>query len=132
MKKTRILAAIFCLLVCNLAPGKASIRLDDSSEQEVGKIVGTLLDAYDARVAHAPVRVESAKFKWEGESDEAGDFSAAVPAGSYRIYVNANGFRRFESAFLKVKANTSEMVNIHLEILTIVDTVTVKPKKKRP
>jgi hypothetical protein len=64
-------------------------------------------------------------------ADEAGDFTADVPAGTYRIYVRANGFRRFESAFLKVKSNVTDMVNIHLEVLTIIDTIPVESKKKR-
>jgi len=132
MKLMRVGTVIVCLLVCSLAPFEASVRLDESSEQEVGKIVGAILDAYDARVAHAQVRIESRKFKWEGESDEAGEFTVEVPAGSYRIYVNANGFRRFESAVVKVKPNLSEVVNIHLDVLTIIDTVTIKPKKKKP
>ena len=93
--------------------------------------MGTLLDVNDARVARAKIKVESASFQWQGESDEAGDFTVEVPAGTYRIYVRANGFRKFESAFLKVKSDVTEMVNLHLEVLTIIDTIPVEPKKKR-
>ena len=132
MKQMKLLTAIACLLVCSLAPGNASSRLEEHGQKlPVGRIVGTVVDAYDARISHAKVKVESGKVKWEGETDEAGDFSAEVPAGSYRIYIKANGFREFESAFLKVKSNVSELVNIHLEVLTIIDSVIIKPKKKK-
>ena len=92
--------------------------------------MGTLLDVNDARVAQAKVKIESTKFKWEGESDEAGAFTAEVPADTYQIYVKANGFRKFESAFLRVKSNVTEMVNIHLEVQAIIDTIPVAPKKQ--
>ena len=45
------------------------------------------------------IRIENEQFKWAGESDDAGDFTAAVPPGTYRIYAEAHGFRRFESLF---------------------------------
>ena len=81
--------------------------------------MGTLLDVNDARIVHAKVRIENEQFKWAGESDDAGDFMAVVPPGTYRIYAEANGFRRFESPFLNAKPNVKEMVNLHLEVLKI-------------
>jgi len=94
-------------------------------------IMGTVLDVNDARVVHAKIKIENAHFKWEGESDDAGDFTANVPIGTYRIYVNANGFRRFESPFLNAKQNITEMVNLHLEVLVIIDKIQI-PNVKRP
>jgi len=41
--------------------------------------MGTLLDVNDARIVHAKVRIENEKFKWAGESDDAGDFTVVVP-----------------------------------------------------
>lgn len=93
--------------------------------------MGTVLDEYDARVAHAKIRIENAHFKWEGESDDAGDFAANVPVGEYRIYVNASGFRKFESPFLKAKRNITEMVNLHLEVLVNINSIEI-PTTKRP
>jgi hypothetical protein len=133
MKPIKTLGVIACLLVCGLVPSTASIRLDESNRKlPAGRIVGSVVDAYDARVSHAKVRVESGSNKWEGETDEAGDFSAELPPGSYRIYVKADGFRAFESAFLKVKSNVSELMNIHLEVMAIIDMITIEPQKKKP
>jgi len=99
------------------------------ANQSTSTIMGTLLDVADARIEHARIRIENKQFKWAGETDEAGDFTAVVPPGTYRIFAEANGFRRFESPFLKAKPDIKEMVNLHLEILTIIDTVIVQPKK---
>jgi hypothetical protein len=93
--------------------------------------MGTLLDINDARIVHAKILIENDKFKWAGESDDAGDFTAVVPPGTYRIYAEANGFRRFESPFLNAKPDVKEMVNLHLEVQTIIDTIEL-PRKKRP
>jgi hypothetical protein len=78
--------------------------------------MGTLLDINGSRVAHAKVKVESANFKWKGESDERGDFTVEVPEGEYWISVQAVGFRDFEGPYLRVKSNVTEMINIHLEV----------------
>jgi hypothetical protein len=99
------------------------------AKQPTSTIMGTLLDVNDARIVHAKVRIENEQFKWAGQSDDAGDFTAVVPPGTYRIYAEASGFRRFESPFLNAKPGVKEMVNLHLEVLTIIDTV---PVTKRP
>lgn len=123
------LVALLCILCLPLIAAPSRL-LQPSANQPASKIMGTLLDVNDARVAHAKIKVESAKFKWEGESDEAGDFTADVPVDTYRIYVEANGFRKFESPFLKAKSRITELVNIHLEVLTIIDTIEVKEKNQ--
>jgi hypothetical protein len=115
------LAIIFC--------GLTALRSQTSVKHQTSTIMGTLLDVNDARIVHAKVRIENEQFKWAGQSDDAGDFTAVVPPGTYRIYAEANGFRRFESPFLNAKPVVKEMVNLHLEVLTIIDTV---PVTKRP
>ena len=126
----KFLSVIACLIVLGLSLTAASLPIPPQKSQ-AGKIMGTLLDVNEARVTRAKIRVEGAKFKWQGESDEAGDFTAEVPAGEYLIYVSAHGFRKFESAFLRVKSDVTEMVNIHLEVQPIIDSIPVESKKKR-
>jgi len=133
MNRIKFLSALAGLVVLGLSLSAASSPLRVASPQSsTGRIMGTLLDVNDARVVGAKIKVEGGRFKWEGESDEAGDFTADVPAGRYRIYVRANGFRSFESAFLTVKSDVTEMVNIHLEVQPIIDTIPVESKKKHP
>jgi hypothetical protein len=125
--------AIACLVVLGSSLRVASSPvLGPSPESSTGRIMGTLLDVNDARVNGANIKVEGPRFKWEGESDEAGDFTADMPPGTYRIYVRAKGFRSFESVFLTVKSDVTEMVNIHLEVLPIIDSIPVESKKRHP
>ena len=117
MKRLKIARLVILFIALYLPLSAAPSRLlQSSSKQPAGKIMGTLLDVNGGRVAHAKVRVASAKFKWEGESDEAGDFTVEVPEGEYRIFVQAVGFLPFESALLRVKPNITEMINIYLEV----------------
>ena len=133
MNHMRFLSAIAGLVVLGLSlSGDSSPLRVASSKSSTGRIMGTLLDSNDARVVRGKIKVEGAGFKWEGESDEAGDFTADVPAGRYRIYVRANGFRSFESPFLTVKSDVTEMMNIHLEVQPIIDSIPVESKKKHP
>ena len=133
MNRMKFLSAIASIAVLGLSLSVATSPIPEASPQTpAARIMGTLLDVNDARVAHAKIRVEGAGFIWEGESDEAGDFTVGVPAGTYRIYVRADGFRKFESPFLRVKSDVTEMVNIHLEVQPIVDSIPVESMKKRP
>jgi hypothetical protein len=129
MEPKRALLVVSSLVIVLFAA--TTPRSQTSVKHSTSTIMGTLLDINDARIVHARVRIENEKFKWAGQSDDAGDFTAAVPSGTYRIYAEANGFRRFESPFLNAKPDVKEMVNLHLEVLTIIDTIEL-PRKKRP
>ena len=127
MKRLKIASLATLLIALYLPLSAAPSRAPQShAEQPTGKIMGTLLDVNGSRVANAKVRVESAKFKWEVESDEAGDFTVELPAGEYRIFVQAVGFRDFESAFLRVKPKVTEMINIHLVVAAVTHPIPVQ------
>jgi hypothetical protein len=133
MKPMKLINAIALLIIIGLPLSASSSRLSSSSQTSpVGRIMGTLLDVNDSRVDRAKIKVEGAGITWEGEADEAGDFTVDVPAGTYRIYVRANGFRKFESAYLRVKSDVTEMVNIHLEVQPITHPIPVESEKKSP
>jgi hypothetical protein len=106
--------AIFLLFVSVANPTNA--RLPRSSEPVTGKLMGLILDANDARVVNATVRITRPKIKREIKSGQEGEFEVEMPAGSYQITVEANGFRRFVYSPFKIKSNVSEMINIHLEV----------------
>lgn len=106
-----------------------TLRSQPSAKQPTSTVMGTLLDVNDAWIVHAKVRIENEQFKWAGESDDAGDFTAVVPPGTYRIYAEAHGFRRFESPFLNAKPGVKEMVNLHLEVQPISHPI---PVTERP
>jgi hypothetical protein len=134
MKQVRIVITIVLALVFTLPLRAASYPPQSPGKQPAGKIMGVLLDVNYARVSRAEIRIESAKrgmFSWKGESDEAGEFTAELPAGTYQIYVRANGFRRFESAFFKVRPEVTEMIDINLEVGAIIDTIPVRSKSRK-
>ena len=132
MNRMKFLSAVTYLVILGLSPSVSSSGLTSSSPGgATGRIMGTLLDVNDARVVGAKIKVEGASFYWEGKSDDAGDFTVEVPAGTYRIYVRANGFRPFESALLQAKSDVTEMVNIHLEVQPIRHPIPIEDKKKR-
>ena len=118
--------AVFPLL-CTAGNVRSSTR---SLKQKRGTIMGVVLDVNDARVRGARVRVEGPGFKWQGETSDAGEFTVAAPVAEYRIYVDASGFRKFESAFFKVKSGITEMINLHLEVASINGTTPVEQEKK--
>lgn len=128
MKRMRLLVLIcslivFCLTLCSVS----TLFAQSSKAQATGQIKGVVMDIQDGRVTNARVRIEGADIKWAGVTDSEGDFTADVPHGTYRIYVEAYGFRKFESAFLKVKSNVIELVNIHLDIAPTSGPIRVEP-----
>ena len=128
MKRIMIVSiALFAL--SSLARAATLPFIQSSANQKTGTIMGVLLDVNDVRITHAKIKVEGTDFKWEGESNDAGEFSVEVPAGKYLIQAYAQGFRRFESPSLNVKPTITEMINLHLEAQLVIDTVYVRPKK---
>jgi uncharacterized membrane protein len=92
---------------------------DTSSASSPGKIKGVILDVNDARVVNAIIKVEGDELKRLLKSDDKGQFEISLPPGAYQITIEANGFRRFVYSSLKVKADQTEMINIHVEVATL-------------
>ena len=125
MKRTeRVILLVLVALVC-AGYGALLPRAQTSVKRPMSTIMGTVLDVNDARVVHANIKIENTQFKWTGISDDAGDFTAEVPVGTYRIYVDANGFHKFESPFLNAKQSVIEMVNVHLEVGVMIDRIAI-------
>ncbi|HEY0005752.1 MAG TPA: carboxypeptidase-like regulatory domain-containing protein [Pyrinomonadaceae bacterium] len=82
----------------------------------MSKITGTVLDANQARVTDATIKIENARFSLKLQSNDEGKFEAELPAGTYRIIVRKDGFRRFELSPFRARANSSEQVSIRLEV----------------
>jgi len=106
-----------CFAVLHLLGVSGTLQsANPSAKRKAGQIVGVVLDKNDARVVRARIKVAGQGFKWLGETDTNGEFTVEVPFGEYRIYVIAPGFRKFESASLKVKSGEKQKVNLHLEV----------------
>src|SRR5260370_40782030 len=109
MKSGRILRGVAVLLVVGF------LFVEASSKSGAGRIKGAILDINHARVVNAIVRVNGGEIKRSLRSNDEGQFEISLPAGSYQVTVEANGFRRFVYSSLRVKPDQTEMINIHLE-----------------
>lgn len=117
--KRKTFLVVACLLIILAPLGLTGASAARSAGAPEGRIKGVVLDPNYARVAGATVVVEGGPklgFKRELESGEAGEFEIKLPAGRYRVTVEANGFRPFEGPELKVQARVTEMINIHLQV----------------
>ena len=110
MKSKRILRGVAVLLVVGVLGAEAS------SKSDTGRIKGAILDVNYARVVNAIVRVNGDEIKRSLRSNGDGQFEVSLPAGSYEVTVEANGFRQFVYSSLKVQPDETEMINIHLEV----------------
>ena len=111
-----ILVSILATMLC-----VGQQRTSSGRQKTDGKIQGVLLDINDARIVGAKIIIEGAQLKRELKSGDEGNFEIQLPAGSYQIRVEANGFRKFELSPFKVKASVTEMINIHMEVGVISD-----------
>ena len=101
MNQMKFLRAVAYLVILGLPLSVSSSGLASSSPgSAAGRIVGTLLDVNDARVNGAKIKVENASFHWEGESDEAGDFTVEVQ-------LVHTAFMYVQMVFANLKARTS-------------------------
>jgi hypothetical protein len=121
MKQLKLLTICACLILFSAVLSKPTYSLQSSAKQSMGKIKGLVLDRNYARVVDATIIIESSPkigFKRQLKSGEAGDFEIEIPAGVYKIMVEAHGFRLSEGWELKVNPKVTEMINIHLEVAT--------------
>jgi len=89
------------------------------SKQERGKVAGVVLGPNDARVKGAAITFQYGQSEWKAVSGEAGEFELELPVQNhpYHFTAQANGFCTFEGELVRVQANRTEMINIHLEVL---------------
>jgi hypothetical protein len=78
-------------------------------------IRGAVFDWRKKGVANAKIVIENAKLKSETRTDDGGHFVAKIPAGIYRIIVEANGFKRYVLESLSVRRHSVKRVNVQLE-----------------
>jgi hypothetical protein len=117
MKSLRVIFILLALLptVMTQALQKGSASAHTSSLR-TSKIVGTVLDKTEARIAGATIKIESAGFSRTVLSDDEGGFEVGVPAGVYRLTVLRDGFKRVVLSPFRVRAGARESVSIHMEV----------------
>ena len=91
MKTARII--FVALLALASTPLLAHTTESARCEEPKSRIVGVVLDPNGARIANARVRIEGARSSHEMYTSDDGAFEAELAAGTYRITVEAQGFR---------------------------------------
>jgi uncharacterized membrane protein len=109
-----LLAALAAALFVLTEQGLLSVQAQKS---QTSKITGVVLDANNARIASATIKIENALLNREVQSGEEGNFEFELPAGTYQITVEKDGFRRFVVADFRAKAKRNELIKIHLEVI---------------
>lgn len=87
-----------------------------SAKHPIGKVKGMILDVNKARVVNAIVELQGVRKNCKAISSEEGEFELKLPAGSYQVTVEAEGFRRFSLGPIEVKPDETKMLDIHLEV----------------
>lgn len=75
-----------------------------------------MLDRNEARIVGAVITIKNADFTRRVRSDDEGRFELELPAGSYEIRVEQPGFKTFRLASLRVDADATARVDVHLEV----------------
>jgi|SRR5215813_5940130 len=83
-----------------------------------GQIKGVITDSRDVRVAKASILIEGNDVRREIASDESGNFSVAVPIGTYRLTVRHPTFRTYVIKDLKVSESGARILKIKLKVKT--------------
>src|SRR5947209_6814383 len=113
---------VFALLVCSLAIAGSWAQSGTSS------LHGTVSDKSGAFVTGAKVTLTNPELSLTREttSGSEGEFDfVAVPPGTYKLTVDATGFRKFEQTRLQLLVNSPATANIKLEIGTALQTIEV-------
>lgn len=115
MSATRILALSFLVMACEVGFATPALSPPAQEVQNV-TISGVVLDANDARIVGATIKIENAEVSRQLKSDDEGSFRTDLPPGEYRITVEQRGFRKFVFSPFRAKAGVCELVNIHMEV----------------
>ena len=94
-----------------------------------GGITGTIRDVSAAGVPRATVLIVNSDTGQAREvlSSDRGDYAAPdLPPGTYRVAVEAAGFRRTEQS-VQVRVGTANVVDLTLQVGNVAETVTVNP-----
>src|ERR1700675_2193863 len=112
---------VFCLVVAMSAP-------NSSGQAVFGSIIGNVTDAQGNAVAGAKVTVTSTtkSTAFETTSNESGNFSVThlIP-DSYRVHVEATGFKAYDVASVAVSADSAVNINASLQVGAVTQSIEV-------
>jgi hypothetical protein len=117
--RTLFIVTVLLLCVCALVP----------AQEMNASVSGVVTDLTGAVVPNANITITNANTNvvaWRGRSGEAGLYQApAIPVGTYNIFVEAAGFKKFEIRGLDLRVNQRARVDARLQPGEIVESITV-------
>lgn len=118
MKRLKTISIILPALAALLfvLTGQHSLPVNAQNAQ-TSKITGVVLDANDARIASATIRIENARFSREIQSTDEGNFEFELPEGTYQITIEKDGFRRFKLSDFRVPEQSRERLSVRLKVM---------------
>ena len=84
--------------------------------ERTSRLAGVVLDPNGARIPFATVTIENAAAKREAQTDDEGSFEVELPAGAYRITIEADGFKKVELASFRVRPNKRESLKVSMKV----------------
>jgi outer membrane receptor protein involved in Fe transport len=103
--------------------------VDATAQAVTGRIVGTVTDVSEAVLPGASITItnEGTGYKWTYKTDAAGQYVApSLPPGSYRIQIEAGGFRSAVSTNNIVDVAVTTRADFTLQVGTVSEVVDVK------
>ncbi|MDQ3041928.1 MAG: carboxypeptidase-like regulatory domain-containing protein, partial [Acidobacteriota bacterium] len=120
----KLILAICTIVVCLLA-----VSLNALGQGTTSRITGTIQDNSGAAVAGATVTLtnEGTGTSLTTETSDSGSYTFdLIPAGTYSVTAERQGFKKFISKENAVNVNQPATVNISMEVGGISETVTVQ------
>ncbi|HEY0375738.1 MAG TPA: carboxypeptidase-like regulatory domain-containing protein [Pyrinomonadaceae bacterium] len=113
MKTARI---IFVVLLAAAFTSLLAHTSETAGGERKSRIVGVVLDPNGARIPFATIRIENAKAAREAYTSDEGAFEVELPAGTYRITVEAQGFRTIEIVSFNARADRRESLEVRMKV----------------
>ncbi len=115
MKTARTIFVTLLVLAFTLSVPAGRAHSPAGGERK-SRIVGVVLDPNGARIASATVRIENADAQREAYTSDEGSFEVELPAGTYRITVEAQGFRKVEIVSFRARADRRESLEVRMKV----------------
>jgi hypothetical protein len=114
----RCLSALACLML---------FAFSAFGQGELGTITGAITDPQGSAAPNASIDVKNVATGelFHGGTSSTGNYVIPVPTGKYEMTVTAAGFKKYVRTNLEVRVAADTRQDIHLEIGTLNETVTV-------
>ena len=121
MKAARVIFVLLLAATFLAAGAPGSARGERKS-----RIAGVVVDPNGSRIVFATVRIENAHASREVYTSDEGVFEVELPAGTYRITVEAEGFRSVEVASFRARADRRESLEVRMKVKPPVSTLKIE------